>query len=426
MPDDHHVIISHVTLRVTCVAPPGMMQCCMPVMHAIIIMVAALLIMIAIHVITGNHLFTAVTFTAVSLSFTAIKLSNHRTTAILILLLLQAIPAYATDPTDLPTDLPSFSDLHDTLIGMIHHHGIAHVMTAIAAALPIATNLPGAFDNNLYPKYNHTAILGAIATIAAFAATITYHTRDESHDPNDDTPDWLIDAADVLEHTSTHSSDDEHVTLQPRDSHDDMMTIKRHTRHRGVALDDDDQNDDDHMLSLNVSISTPDYVTDSPHAITTDGKTTDHMIDESNRVTTDNHATDYCADHRGDISGDRDDPDCDNHSDQPKYGMVITSDDSIALQARMATDLSTDPSTNHVDHVIALQARARAANTIAIYWLLMNEERYESMLEDRNETPYEFPPSESESPTIRNLRRHYISYSHSYARHRARSRVHDW
>ena len=106
--------------------------------------------------------------------------------------------------------------------------------------------------------------------------------------------------------------------------------------------------------------------------------------------------------------------------------MVITSDDSIALQARMATDLSTDPSTDHADHVIALQARARAANTIAIYWLLMNEERYESMLEDRNGTPYEFPPSESESPTIRNLRQHNISYSYGYARHRARSRVHDW
>ena len=117
-------------------------------------------------------------------------------------------PARAADPTD----LLSSDDLSDTLIGMIHYHGIAHVMSAVAAALPIAASLPDAHDCRSRSASSHTVILTAIATIAAFAATLASSPAEpsdaDSHEHDHETPSWLLDAADTLERTSDRSGSD--------------------------------------------------------------------------------------------------------------------------------------------------------------------------------------------------------------------------
>ena len=133
---------------------------------------------------------------------------SRHTMIMLALIVIFMNPARAADPTD----LLSSDDLSDTLIGMIHYHGIAHVMSAVAAALPIAASLPDAHDCRSRSASSHTAILTAIATIAAFAATLASSPAEpsdaDSHEHDHETPSWLLDAADTLERTSDRSGSD--------------------------------------------------------------------------------------------------------------------------------------------------------------------------------------------------------------------------
>ena len=113
---------------------------------------------------------------------------------IVTIILMIATHAHAADPTD----LPSSNDLHDTLIGMIHHHGITHVLSTIATAIPIAVSLPNSHDSHahVHSTDRSAAILSAIGVIAAFVATLTnlsLHACDDAdvnNDLNDGNRDW--------------------------------------------------------------------------------------------------------------------------------------------------------------------------------------------------------------------------------------------
>ena len=129
---------------------------------------------------------------------------------IVTIILMIATHAHAADTID----LPSSDDLHDTLIGMIHHHGITHVLSTIATTLPIAVSLPNCHDSHAHARSTDrsAAILIAIGVIAAFVATLTNpsvhacNDADVNHDPNDgnhnnhghnhpsthETPAWLV------------------------------------------------------------------------------------------------------------------------------------------------------------------------------------------------------------------------------------------
>ena len=60
----------------------------------------------------------------------------------------------------------------------------------------------------------------------------------------------------------------------------------------------------------------------------------------------------------------------------------------------------------HVTDVITLQTRVRAANTIAMYWLLLNERRYDKLYEYDSRTP-----SDCDSRTMNGL---VLEFSHGY------------
>jgi len=285
----------------------------------------------------------------------------------LALIVIFMSPARAADPTD----LLSSDDLSDTLIGMIHYHGIAHVMSAVAAALPIAASLPDAHDCRSRSASSHTAILTAIATIAAFAATLASSPAEpsdaDSHEHDHETPSWLLDAADTLERTSDRSGsdsdddsiDDSHVnkpetsitpnppnttvidqkyrgvtthlnsgvlrgvipdsTLDPRfDSHDDLSLTDGAT-HDGVLNDLGPNNDADHrgvmpdLLMINSS---------EPSLVSSIIEPKPKLIEPKPKLI---------------MNDDDDDEPLPTHVILPLHATprYITIDDSITLQSRM-------------------------------------------------------------------------------------------
>ena len=77
----------------------------------------------------------------------------------------------------------------------------------------------------------------------------------------------------------------------------------------------------------------------------------------------------------------------------------------------------------HVIDVITLQTRVRAANTIAMYWLLLNERRYDKLSEYYSDSR---EPSDFDSRTINGI---VLESSHGYRfsrAFRAYSRLHKW
>mmetsp|Transcript_38268 Transcript_38268/g.86903 ORF Transcript_38268/g.86903 Transcript_38268/m.86903 type:complete len:778 (+) Transcript_38268:1533-3866(+) len=392
------------------------------------------------------------------------SLNRHATLIVIGTILMIATPTHAADSTD----LPSADDLYDTLLGMIHHHGITHVMSTIATALPMAVSLPNSFDSHAHTSSTDrsTAILSAIAAISAFVAAFTnsnssprattdchdpHANRDGTHASTHDTPSWLVDAASTLANTPSHSDsdddskDDSHVNkpetsitpnppnttaidqkyrgvtthlssgvhrgvmldsmLDPRfDSHDDLSLTDGAT-HDGVLNDLGPNNDADHrgvmpdLLMINSS---------EPSLVSSITEPKPKLIEPKPKL----------------IMNDDDDDDelLHTHAILPLHATprYITIDDSITLQSRMIHE-EMDA---HVIDVMTLQARVRAANTIAMYWLLLNEDRYETYLENRHSDPVSDPTSESESSTIRNFVKLY--HMAPYSRHRGSSRAHDW
>jgi hypothetical protein len=79
---------------------------------------------------------------------------------------------------------------------------------------------------------------------------------------------------------------------------------------------------------------------------------------------------------------------------------IPTIADSIALLQHMIQDTSTD---HHCSDVMLLQTRIRAANTIAIHWLELNERRYKIWLKETNDDLKYHSYIHHTSPTINGL-----------------------